>query len=142
MKKSIISVVVGFVLVLYPVSSYSQSRPTCTVGCPCGNACISCTETCWIGGGSAQSQTNNENSPETIALLLATACGGLLISLVAIYFVSKASHEAKMEEATKATDSRLKKIDRIQRQLKRDDITMEEIEELSKELDELSEQPY
>ena len=131
MKKSIISVVVGFVLVLYPVSSYSQSRPTCTVGCPCGNACISCSETCWIGGGSAQSQTSNENSPETIALLLATACGGLLIALVAIYFTSKASSESKLE-----------KIDRIERELKRDDLTMEEIEELSKELNEVSEQPY
>lgn len=30
-----------------------RTGPTCTKGCPCGNACISCSKTCHVGEGTA-----------------------------------------------------------------------------------------
>jgi len=46
------AVVVAVALVLAWAAS-AIAGPTCHKGCPCGNACISCSKTCHIDGGTS-----------------------------------------------------------------------------------------
>ena len=49
---------------------------TCRKGCPCGNACISCSETCHKGSGSA-GYDNDEGVP--VWLIVVGVVGGLAL---------------------------------------------------------------
>lgn len=63
---------------------------TCTTGCPCGNSCISCSETCHKdSGGAIDSET---------ALIIGGVClGAGLIALVIYLAVESNSASAEIE---------------------------------------------
>lgn len=65
-----------------PVVS-AQSGPNCTRGCPCGNACIDCSDTCRVGGGTARGGETEGNTPERVAINVAVVIA-LTVGLVAI----------------------------------------------------------
>lgn len=60
----------------------AQSGPNCTRGCPCGNACIDCSDTCRIGAGTATNGTSGgSNSDPALVVLLV---GGVILGLAAL----------------------------------------------------------
>lgn len=67
----------------------AQSGPTCTSGCPCGNTCISCSDTCRIGGGTATNGTRSGSGsdPTLIVLLVVGSSVVALGSLLSVFFL-------------------------------------------------------
>lgn len=88
--------------VLFSSASYSQSAPVCTIGKPCGNACIAQTDTCWVGSGSATGNTNGRQSdPNMVFAVIVGALALTGISLLALFYLSKKSNEMLDEEGKK-----------------------------------------
>ena len=82
------------VALLFARSAFAQN---CTVGCPCGNTCISCQDTCRVGGGNAQRGGGGSGDTTAITLLILGAAGCIgLGGLVAWYFYETSKADPSM----------------------------------------------
>jgi hypothetical protein len=62
--------------------SSSTLAQQCDNGCPCGNTCISCQDTCRVGNGSARGSGGGEQDP---TFLLVVTLGGAAVALAAVF---------------------------------------------------------
>lgn len=121
-------------LLLFSSSTMAQ---VCRVGCPCGNTCISCADTCRVGGGDARSDnpSSTQNNQTTILVVMgvlgAITCLGLVAALplmmmspsdsmamfappktaAAPYDSSNAVEHVRMMLATKCRDVEVERVD-------------------------------
>jgi hypothetical protein len=64
----------------------TASAQTCRVGCPCGNTCISCGDTCRVGPGSARGR---EGETDTALVVVLVALGvAAAVALVAVILLT------------------------------------------------------
>lgn len=64
----------------------AQTGPVCRQGCPCGNTCIDCSDTCRIGDGSASGGSDGRESPgqdvgQAVVVLLALGVAMVVVPL-------------------------------------------------------------
>lgn len=103
----IIAITACLVVVAAPRPAIAQSGPVCDIGCPCGNTCISCADTCRVGGGSASSAGGGAGyDPLFIALVLGGAFALLVGTSLAFYVWATMQAEKARDEDPRYRRSR------------------------------------
>lgn len=104
--KTILAELLVVCLILFSLPSYSQSAPVCSVGKPCGNACIARNETCWVGSGSSSTDATSTQNNQAALLGISIALGIIIVGSVVMYFVATAKLKEQQEAIKKGKKKR------------------------------------
>lgn len=83
-----VAVAVSVGLVCWSPVVVAQSGPVCRQGCPCGNACIDCSDTCRVGGGTASGESQDADPNRDVQLIGLYLFGGAIMAIAGAFLTA------------------------------------------------------